>query len=97
MDIVTVFRETRKILDEQGFLDWGIFLEDNPECLGVCRYEQKQITLQNSMISKAKTFFEVLPIVLHEVSHIFCPGDSHGAKFHAKLRELIAYYVFGNS
>lgn len=97
MDFATASSKVREILAEQGLKDWGVLFEDNPKFLGVCRYDQKHITLQVSHVQKASCFREIFPTVLHEVAHALTPGDGHGVKFHAKVRELIAYYVFGNS
>jgi hypothetical protein len=97
MDFVTATRGARKVLNEQGFKDWDVYIEDNPKCLGTCRYEQKVIALQSNMIIEAKEFYDILPVVLHEVSHAKSPGDEHGKIFHTNLRKLIASYAFGIS
>lgn len=97
MDLAAASTEARKILADQGLNNWGVLFEDDPRFLGVCRYEQKHICLQTNHVNRATSFRDIFPTVLHEVAHALTPGDGHGAKFHAKVRELIAYYVFGNS
>ena len=97
MDLATASREARKILTEQGYPNWGVLFEDNPKFLGVCRYQQRRITLLVDYVLKAGSFGDIMGVVLHEVAHAMCPGDEHGKEFHKTLRKLIAFYVFGNS
>lgn len=97
MDFAECSLKSRKILAYWGFPTWGVLYEDDHRYDGVCRYQQQHITLRTGLVAKAKTFRDVLPVVLHEVAHALTPGDSHGPHFHAKLRELIAFYTFGNS
>lgn len=97
MDFAEADRESRKILARHGLSDWGVIFEDDPRYLGVCRYAQRHITLQASMVARANRFGEIFGTVLHEVAHALTPGAGHGPVWVRKVRELIAYYTFGNS
>lgn len=73
-----------KHLDERWTFRWN----KRKKAFGICCYSKKTIELSAYMVECGESVDSMKRTVIHEIAHALTPGDHHGPRWRAKMREL---------
>lgn len=76
---------TWNMLDKKGRIPSSIF--ETYSTLGQCDYIGRTLRFSPRLILHM-SHDQIYQTLLHEIAHVLCPGDGHGHKWKAKMKEL---------
>lgn len=79
----------RDLMAEHGIdrAGWTFAFDDTTQRLGSCQFTKKTITLSRHYVQAADEQ-HIRDTVLHEIAHVFAPGDLHGLRWKAVALRL---------
>lgn len=84
MNLHDVESLARALMAEHGLnrAGWTFAFDDAKQRLGFCNYQKKRISLSRNY-ARAADAAHVTDTLLHEIAHVFAPGDNHGLRWKA--------------
>lgn len=87
MDLQLAHSEARRLMDLHGFASWNLNYFADQKTFGRCIYRTKTILLSHPLVA-INVEERVKDVILHEIAHAYCPGQSHNHVWMRKASEL---------